>query len=188
MFSSATPLAPDEPSDERAFFARDLDEERDLSKQTVKRDYRHDALSRPLIGTRIFRSLARFVAAVLIGVSLALAWQSYSEQAKEFARASAPSLAWLLPAENAKKSPEATASSELMQQMRLIAVDVAIARRNLGQLAATQEQIAAAQDQISRNIAALQEAAQETRAQTPSPPAPRAIHPPARIIPQVAPR
>jgi hypothetical protein len=188
MVSSAAPLVPGEQSDERAYFARDLDDERDLSKQTVERDYRHDAMSRPSIGTRIFRSLARFVAVVLIGVGLTLAWQSYGEQAKEFARTSAPSLAWLLPAENAKKSPEATASSELMQQMKLIAVDVAIARRNLGQLAATQEQIAAAQDQISRNIAALQEAAQETRAQAPSPPVPRAIHPPARIIPQVAPR
>jgi hypothetical protein len=188
MVSSAAPLVPGEQSDERAYFARDLDDERDLSKQTVERDYRHDAMSRPSIGTHMFRSLARFVAVVLIGVGLTLAWQSYGEQAKEFARTSAPSLAWLLPAENAKKSLEATASSELMQQMKLIAVDVAIARRNLGQLAATQEQIAAAQDQISRNIAALQEAAQETRAQAPSPPAPRAIHPPARIIPQVAPR
>ena len=188
IFPSSASLVPDDLSDERAFSARDLDEERDLSKQTVKRDYRHDALSRPSIGARVFRSLARFVAAVLIGVGLTMAWQSYGEQAKEFARTSAPSLAWLLPAENAKKSPEATASSELMQQMKLIAVDVAIARRNLGQLAATQEQIAAAQDQISRNIAALQQVAQETRAQAPSPPAPRAIHPPARIIPQVAPR
>jgi hypothetical protein len=184
MFSSATPLAPDEPSDERAFFARDLDEERDLSKQTVKRDYRHDALSRPLIGTRIFRSLARFVAAVLIGVSLALAWQSYSEQAKEFARASAPSLAWLLPAENARKSPEATASSELMQQMKLIAVDVAIVRRNLGQIAASQEQFALKQDQMSRDIASLQEVEQETRAQALAPPVPRVIRPAARNAPQ----
>ena len=136
MVSSAAPLVPGEQSDERAYFARDLDDERDLSKQTVERDYRHDAMNRPSIGTRMFRSLARFVAVVLIGVGLTLAWQSYGEQAKEFARTSAPSLAWLLPAENAKKSPEATASSELMQQMKLIAVDVAIARRNLGQLAA----------------------------------------------------
>jgi hypothetical protein len=178
MFSSAAPLVPGEQSDERAYFARDLDDERDLSKQTVERDYRHDAMSRPSIGTRIFRSLARFVAVVLIGVGLTLAWQSYGEQAKEFARTSAPSLAWLLPAENAKKSPEATASSELTQQMKLIAVDVAIARRNLGQLAATQEQIAAAQDQISHNIASLQQFEQETRAQALAPPAPRAIHPP----------
>ena len=188
MFPSSAPLVPDDQLDERAFLARDLDEERDLSEQTVKRGHRHGAMGRPSIGTRIFRSLARFAAVVLIGVGLTLAWQSYGEQANEFARTSVPSLAWLLPAENVKKSPEATASSELMQQIRLIAVDVAIARRNLGQLAATQEQIAAAQDQISRNIAALQEAAQETRAQAPSPPAPRAIHPPARIIPQVAPR
>jgi hypothetical protein len=89
MVSSAAPLVPGEQSDERAYFARDLDDERDLSKQTVERDYRHDAMSRPSIGTRMFRSLARFVAVVLIGVGLTLAWQSYGEQAKEFARTSA---------------------------------------------------------------------------------------------------
>ena len=177
MVPSSTPLVPDDQSDERAFFARDLDEERDLSKQTVKRGHRHDAVSRPSIGARILKSLARFFAAVLIGVGLTLAWQSYGEQAKEFATTLAPSLAWLLPAENAKTSPEVTALSELMQQMKLIAVDVAIVRRNLGQLAASQEQFAAKQDQISRDIASLQEVEQETRAQALTPPAPRAIHP-----------
>ncbi len=83
MYPSSARLFPDDQSDERAFFARDLDEERDLSKQTVKRGHRHDAMRRPSIGTRILRSLARFFAAVLIGIGLTLAWQSYGEQAKQ---------------------------------------------------------------------------------------------------------
>jgi hypothetical protein len=184
MYPSSAQLVPDDQTDERAFFARDLDEEHDLSKRTVKRGHRHDAMRRPPIGTRIIKSLARFFAAVLIGIGLTLAWQSYDEQAKEFATTLAPSLAWLLPAENVKTAPEVTASSNLMQQMKLIAVDVAIVRHNLGQLAASQEQFAAKQDQMSRNIASLQEVEQETRAQAVAPPAPRVVRSPARNAPQ----
>ena len=55
MFPSSAPLVPDDQLDERAFFARDLDEERDLSGQTVKRGPRHGAMRRPSIGTRIPR-------------------------------------------------------------------------------------------------------------------------------------
>jgi hypothetical protein len=40
MYPSSARLVPDDQSDERAFFARDLDEERDLSEQTVKRGHR----------------------------------------------------------------------------------------------------------------------------------------------------
>ena len=184
MYPSSAPLVPDDQTDERRFFARDLDEERDLSKQTVKRGRRHDATRRPSIGTRILKSVVRFFAAVLMGIGLTLAWQSYGEQAKEFTTTLAPSLAWLLPAETAKTAPEVTTSSNLMQQMKLIAVDVAIMRRNLGLLAASQEQFAAKQDEMSRNIASLQEVEQETRAQAVAPPAPRVIHPPVRNAPQ----
>lgn len=81
--ASSARLVPDDQSDERAFFARDLDEERDLSKQTVKRGHRHDAMRRPSIGARILKSLARFFATVLIGIGLTLAWQTYGEQAKQ---------------------------------------------------------------------------------------------------------
>lgn len=177
--ASSARLVPDDQSDERAFFARDLDEERDLSKQTVKRGRRHDAMRRP-------SSLARFVAAVLIGIGLTLAWQSYGEQAKQFTTTLAPSLAWLLPAENAKTAPEVTTSSDLMQQMKLVAVDVAMVRRDLVQLATGQEQFAAKQDQMSRNITSLQEV-EQTRAQALAPPVARVIRPspPARIVPQV---
>jgi hypothetical protein len=187
MVPSSTPLVPDDQLDERAFFARDLDEERDLNTQTMKRSHRHGTVRRPSIGARILKSLARFLAAVLIGVGLTLAWPFYGDQAKEFAATLAPSLTWLLPAENVKTAPEVTASSNLMQQMKLIAVDVAIVRRNLAQLAASQEQFAAKQDQMSRDIASLQEVEQETRAQALTPPAARAVRPsaPARIAPQV---
>jgi hypothetical protein len=71
--------------------------------------------------------------------------------------------------------------------MKLVAVDVAMVRRDLVQLATGQEQFAAKQDQMSRNITSLQEVEQETRAQALTPPAARVIRPspPARIVPQV---
>jgi hypothetical protein len=143
-------------------------------------------MRRPSIGARILKSLARFFATVLIGIGLTLAWQTYGEQAKQFTTTLVPSLAWLLPAENAKTAPEVTTSSDLMQQMKLVAVDVAMVRRDLVQLATGQEQFAAKQDQMSRNITSLQEV-EQTRAQALAPPVARVIRPspPARIVPQV---
>jgi hypothetical protein len=48
------------------------------------------------IGRRMFRALARFGIAVLIGIGATLAWQSHGEEAKELVRTWAPSLGWLL--------------------------------------------------------------------------------------------
>jgi hypothetical protein len=42
----------------------------------------HLASDRPSIGRRIFRALARFFIAVLIGVGATLAWQSHGDDAK----------------------------------------------------------------------------------------------------------
>jgi hypothetical protein len=67
----------------------------------------------------------------------------------------------------------------MAQQIKLIAVDLAIVRRNLGQLTANQDQFAAKQQQISENIASLQQAEQDVRQQVLSAPAPKAAHPPA---------
>src|SRR5262249_15301001 len=45
---------------------------------------------------RPMRAVVRFFIAILIGVGATLAWQSYGDEAKEMARTSAPSLAWVL--------------------------------------------------------------------------------------------
>jgi hypothetical protein len=102
----------------------------------------------------------------------------------------APSLAWLVPAQSPKKT-EAAISSEVAQQIKLIAVDLAIVRRNIGQLAANQDQFAAKQEQMNQNIAMLQQVEQDFRQQVLAPPAPKAVHPPAPPAhnpPQASPR
>jgi hypothetical protein len=183
MFASDTPLVPEEQVYARDSIARDLDAEREPIAQR-RPAYRRVAMGRPPIGQRMAKSLARFCAAVLIGVGLSLAWQSHSEDAKEIARSWAPSLAWLLPETNINKPAETTGSPELMQQVKLIAVDVAIMRRNLGQIAANQEQFSAKQDQLSQNVLNLAQIEQEVRAQSLSAPAPKPVQPRVRNSPQ----
>jgi outer membrane murein-binding lipoprotein Lpp len=102
------------------------------------------------------RALARFFIAVLIGVGATLAWQSYSDEAMEMVRTEAPSLAWLLPVSTAKRLPDGQTSaaavvpsSGLVQQLKPMAVDLAIVRRSVEQLATTVEQLAAKQDQLA---------------------------------------
>jgi hypothetical protein len=183
MFASDTPLVPEDQVYARDSIPRDLDHEREPIAQR-RPAYRRVAIGRPPIAERMAKSVARFCAAVLIGVGLTLAWQSHSEDAKEIARSWAPSLAWLLPETNIDKPAETTVSPELMQQMKLIAVDVAIIRRNLGQVAANQEQLSAKHDQLSQNVLNLAQIEQEVRAQVLSAPAPKAAQPRVRNSPQ----
>jgi hypothetical protein len=187
MYPSSTPLVPDDQYHEREFAPRDLDAERDFNDQRRRRPQRQNAIRRPSIASRIMRSLMRFVAAVLIGVGLTLAWQSYSEQVNAVVTSWAPPLAWLLPAASQRTSADPAVSPELAQQIKLIAVDLAIVRRNVAQLAANQDQFAAKQEQINQNIGMLQQAEQNVRQQGLSPPAPKAAHPPAHNPPQTAP-
>jgi len=186
MYPSSTPLVPDDQYHERDFAPRDLDAERDL--QRMRRPQRQNAMKKPSVANRMARSVSRFFAAVLIGVGLTLAGQSYSDQLNEMITGWAPSLSWLLPAQNPKKTAEAAVSSEVAQQIKLIAVDLAIVRRSVGQLAANQDQFAAKQEQMNQNIATLQQVEQDVRQQVLAPPALKVAHPPAHNAPQPSPR
>jgi hypothetical protein len=189
MYPASTPLVPDDQYHERDFAPRDLDAERDL--QRMRRPQRQTAMKKPSLANRMVRSVSRFFAAVLIGVALTLAGQSYSEQLNEMITGWAPSLAWLVPAQNPKQTADGGASSEVAQQIKLIAVDLAIVRRSMGQLAANQDQFAAKQEQMNQNVATLQQVEQEVRQQVLAPPAPKAAHPPAPAAhnpPQPSPR
>ena len=188
MHPSSTPLVPDDQYHERDFAPRDLDAERDFHDQHRRRPPRQNAMKRPSVVNRMVRSVSRFFAAVLIGVGLTLAGQAYSEQLNEIITDWAPSLAGLLPAPSPKKTAEAATSSEIAQQIKLIAVDLAIVRRNIGQLAANQDQFAAKQEQTNQNIVMLQQVEQDVRQQVLAPPAPKAAHPPAHNPPQPSPR
>jgi hypothetical protein len=134
------------------------------------------ASDRPSITRRIIRTLGRFSVAVLIGVGATLAWQSYGG---EMVRAWAPSLGWLLPV-----SP----SEELQAQVKPVALDLAIMRRSVEQLAGNQDQLARKQDQMAQAFATLQGAVRDINQNilALAPLAPKAGHVPPPKPPQPA--
>jgi hypothetical protein len=132
---------------------------------------------RPSIGRRLTRSLVRFFLAVLIGVGGTLAWQ-YGDEVTEMVRTWVPSLGWLLPVSTIKAPAPAVTSAELQQQLKPMAIDLALVRRSEEQLAANQDQLARKQDQMAQAIAALQAAEQDLSQQilALAPPASKAAH------------
>jgi hypothetical protein len=137
----------------------------------------------PSIGRRIFRTLARFAIAVLIGVGATLGWQSYGDVAEEMLVARVPALAWALPVST--KSPAVAATStDPMQQLAPLASNLEVVRRYV-------EQLAAKQGQMAQNIAALQVLEEDVRQKVSSAPSaqpgPSAPAPQATSIPQPKP-
>jgi hypothetical protein len=136
---------------------------------------KHDqvASDRPPLGRRIFSTVTRFFIAVLIGVGGTLAWQSYSDAAREMVVARAPTLAWLLSVSTKKPPAVAATSADPMQQLAPLAYNLDVVRRSV-------EQLAAKQDQMAQNIAALQAAEEDIRQKMSSTPA-SPSQPPASI-------
>jgi hypothetical protein len=196
MYPASTPLVPDDQLHERDFAPRDLDAERDFNEQRRRRPPWQNPVKRPSVAGGMVRALGRFFAAVLIGVGLTLAWQTHADEVNAIVAYWAPPLVWLLPTQSSKQPAEAAMSSEVAQQIKLIAVDLAIVRRNIGQLAANQDQFAARQEQMNQNIATLQQIEQDARqplvppapAKTVRPPAHNALPGPAPTPLQTAPR
>jgi TolA-binding protein len=134
------------------------------------------------IGRRIFRTLARFFIAVLIGVGATLAWQSHGDEATKMVRTWAPSLAWLLPVSTTKSTPDdqgvtAATSAELVQQLKPLTLDLAIVRHSLEELATKIEQLGVKQEQMVQNIATLQAVEQDITQKVSSPLQSRAASP-----------
>ena len=133
------------------------------------------ASERPSIGRRISRTLARFFFAVLIGVGTTLAWQSYRKEAKEVVTTWVPSLGWLLPVSATITSASTGTSLELGQQLKPIALDLALVRRSVEQLAADLKDLAAKQEQIAHDTATLQAVERDLRQNISSVPPPGAV-------------
>src|SRR5712671_3315981 len=120
----------------------------------------------PSVGRRIFRTLTRFFIAVLFGVGATLAWQSHGDAAREMVVARAPTLAWLLSVSATKPPVVAATPPDPMQQLEPLASNLDVVRRSVEQLAAKQEQMA-------QNIAALQAVEEDIRQKMSStPPSP----------------
>lgn len=137
--------------------------------------------ARPSIGRRMVRAVSRFAIAVLIGVGATLGWQAYGDMAKEMLAASAPQHAWLLSYLPAPKPPVAVAAAASPSlQLEPLAANVEFVRRSV-------EQLALKQDQIIRNVAALQVLDEEIRLKVSSPPPAPVAAQPVAAIPQPKP-
>src|SRR6185436_8899845 len=176
LYSQSPPLAEqewrtaDETSSGRPLRDRDARSEPRFGRRPVNASIQsHPASGRPTIGRRIFRTLTRFSIAVLIGVGATLGWQSYGDAAREMLVARAPTLAWLLSVSTTKSPVVAATSTDPMQQLAPLTFNLDIVRRSVEQLAAKQEQMA-------QNIAALQAVEEDIRqklSSTPPAPAPQ---------------
>jgi hypothetical protein len=189
LYAQSPPLTAEEPS--FGGLARDPDARSDqhIGRRRMKpsidppHHYRFGkgplASGRPSIGRRIFRSLTRFSVAVLIGVCATLGWQS--DAAKEMLVARAPTLAWVLSVSTTKSPVVAATSTDPMLQLAPLASNLDVVRRSVEQLAARQEQMA-------QNIAALKAVEEDIRQRISStPPAPAPTQQ-AASIPQPKPR
>jgi hypothetical protein len=171
VYSQSPPLARDLDVEDllRDGLARDLDARSDrridipsnnsaigLPSSSSRKDV-HVTRDRPSLGRRFFRTVTRFFIVVLIGVGGTLAWQSYGDAAREMLAAQAPGLAEWLPV-STTRSPVAVAASSAdpMQQLAPLATNLEVVRRSL-------EQLAAKQDQMTQNIAALQAVDEDIR-------------------------
>jgi hypothetical protein len=176
LYSQSPPLTAEEPSS--GGLARDPDFRSDqrIGRRRMKpsidptHHYRFGegplASGRPSMGRRIFRTLTRFSIAVLIGVGATLGWQSYGDAAKEMLIARVPALAWVLSVSTTKSPVVAATSTDPMQQLAPLASNLDVVRRSVEQLAAKQEQMA-------QNIAALKAVEEDIRQKMSStPPAP----------------
>ena len=136
----------------------------------------------PSNSRRLTRSLAGFSLAVLIGVGATLVWQSYGSEA---VRTWAPSLSPLLPASTMSPPVPTVTSAELQEQLKPAALDLAMVKRSVEQLAANQDRLARKQDQMAQAIVTLRAAEQELSQKISSPPTPGAAHvpPPKRLQP-----
>jgi hypothetical protein len=171
LYSQSPPLAGNDTAEENSprGFARD--EEARSEPRFGRRAASIHALPPPrrrsIVG-RMFRAVTRFVIVVLIGVGATLGWQAYGNMAKEMLAAHAPEQAWLLSYLPATKppAPVAAAPSPALQ-LEPLASNLEFVRRSV-------EQLALKQEQMIRNIAALQALDEDIRQKVSSPPPPPA--------------
>jgi len=173
-----------DPTDERT----SSDRVRSLKPGATDRSgFKNDlfASGRPPTARRITRAFARYFFAVLVGVAATLGWQSYGDDAMEMARARDPWLGWLLPV-STTKPPAPVTSAEMQQQLKPMALDIALVRRSVEQFAANLDQLDRKEEQMAQAIAALQAAEQDISQKISAPPPPKAVHVPPPKPPQPA--
>ena len=157
QYSQSPPLA--EASDLDALSEQRIGKRPERPSIHSPRSFRDDRFvsQRPSVFTRMLRALIRFFITVLIGVGATLGWQAYGDEARDMAIAQAPTLAWLLSIlPTTKPAAMAATSPDPAQRLEPLAFNLDAVRRSV-------EQLAAKQDQMAQNIAALQAVEEDIR-------------------------
>jgi hypothetical protein len=141
--------------------------------------------TRPSLGKRASRVLARFLITFCMGVAATLGWQLYGDEVREMIASWSPQLVWLSPAASVVQTAPAASSgaSPDLDEIKAISRDIAVVRQSVDQLASGQQQ-------MRREITKLQTTEQDIFDKItapPPPPSPAAI--PARkpVPPQAQP-
>lgn len=134
---------------------------------------------------RLARNIALLLFAVFVGVGGTLASQSYRDEIIE----AFPPLGWLLPVSTMSAPVTSVTTADLQEQLKPLAIELALVRRSMEQLGSNLDQLARKQDQLALNMATLQDAEQELsqkvsaapsppKAAAPAPPPQKAVHVP----------
>jgi hypothetical protein len=134
---------------------------------------------RPSIGRRVVRSVSLFMLAVVVGVGT-LACQSYSDEIRQLF----PPFGWLFPVSTTKASAPAATTTDLQEQLKPVAIDLALVRRSIEQLTSNQEQLGRKQEQMAQAIAGLQAAEQDISQKMSAPPSPPPAPKPVHVSPK----
>jgi hypothetical protein len=161
-----------------------------LTVDAMTRPSLDPVVTRPSLGRRASRGLARFLVVFCIGVAATLAWQSYGDVARATIANSSPQLGWLTPrtASVVPTAPDLVAPAvAATPDLQKLALGLASVRQSVDQLAA---QFAAGQQQMAGDIAKLQadeqKILQKLSAAPPRPPAAPA-NKPAPVTPPPSP-
>jgi hypothetical protein len=100
---------------------------------------------------------SRLILAFGVGVGATLAWQSYGDMARQVIAGSYPQLSWLAPRAAAAQTTDGPPAVGTDQEIKALTLGLTAVRQRVDQLAA---QIAAGQDQMTRDISARVQAAQ----------------------------
>jgi hypothetical protein len=112
--------------------------------------------------------------AVLIGIGGTLASQSYRDEIIQ----AFPPLGWLSPVSTTMAPVSSVTTADLQEQLKALAVDLALVRRGLEPLGSNLDQLARKQDQLAQNMATLQAAEREVSQKISAPPPPKTVSAP----------
>jgi len=134
-------------------------------------------IEQPSLDKRASRGFMRLLIIFCIGVAATLVWQSYAGAAREMIANSSPQLRWL--AQQSQTAPDMVAPTVTAtpspdeQQLKALSLGLAALRQSV-------EQLAAAHQQMTDEIAKLQATEQEILDKVSAPPRPTAAPAPAR--------